>query len=344
LKRPNRRSVRPLKKQVLVLTMAYLVLLAIIPHIDPVMMNGPGHGPLPVWSPINLRLKFAIVKPVFTATAYSSYYTFYSKYSNAPRNHNITTDLGLLNVTLVDGWGWSNGLREFAMSKTARDFGLVVGKNLAILTDVNATQGGLFNNDGSNKYDVTVLGFSEYVSTLQYQAYRHFVAQGGRLILMDAVNFLAEVRYYPLSRHLALVSGHGWGFDGKRVWFDLFERWRDESRNWVGSNFCCSTNRYSGAVMSGNHSLSLAMRQAFGPLVFTSYHGHEENQVTNMTGTVILARWVQTPPDLHKLIATYLHRYVNGTVIHIGVMASDVISFDQSVQAFLASCILNSQV
>ncbi|HWY28428.1 MAG TPA: hypothetical protein VNW25_04120, partial [Candidatus Sulfotelmatobacter sp.] len=82
------------------------------------------------------------------------------------------------------------------------------------------------------------------------------------------------------------------------------------------------------------------LKEHFGPRVFKTYSGHEENQVTNITGTMILARWVHSSPGQHDLVAAYLHRYLNGTVIHIGVMSSDVISADKSVQFFLIRSIL----
>ena len=37
----------------------------------------------------------------------------------------------------------------------------------------------------------------------------------------------------------------------------------------------------------------------------------------------------------HDLVAAYVHHFMDGTVIRIGVMASDVVSFDTSVQFFL---------
>jgi hypothetical protein len=107
------------------------------------------------------------------------------------------------------------------------------------------TEGGLFNQGGSSKFDVVVLGFTEYATSQEYYDYQRFVASGGRLVIMDASNFVAEVKYYPQTNHLALVRGHGWRFDGEKVWFDDggFIRWEAENSNWVGSNqlLCCSS-------------------------------------------------------------------------------------------------------
>ncbi len=59
-------------------------------------------------------LRVARVKPVFSATAYAgvlygspSFYEFYHNHVNDPLSENITTNLNLLNVSVVDRWGWS---------------------------------------------------------------------------------------------------------------------------------------------------------------------------------------------------------------------------------------------
>ncbi|PSN86136.1 hypothetical protein B9Q02_03570 [Candidatus Marsarchaeota G1 archaeon BE_D] len=44
------------------------------------------------------HIKIAVIKPVFTTTAYSSFYTFYSKYAKTPPGVLIKTDLNLLNA------------------------------------------------------------------------------------------------------------------------------------------------------------------------------------------------------------------------------------------------------
>jgi hypothetical protein len=291
--------------------------------------------------------RVAVVKPVFTATAYSSFYHFYGKHHGTPKGQVVTADVGMLDHSLVDGWGWSEGLHQFVTSKTAIDQGLVLGRSLTLLTDVSVHEGALFDNKGSNKFDVVILGFTEYVTSQQYYAYKHFVATGGRLVLLDATNFLAEVRYDSQTGHVSLVKGHGWSFDGQKAMRDVFDRWRDENTNWVASTFCFSgQQQYNGALVSGNHTISRKLRHEYGPRVFRSYSAHEENVVTNMTGTVILARWASSSSNSlnttasQGVVAAYLHYYQLGIVIHIGVMSSDVIAYDKSVQAFLMDTIL----
>jgi hypothetical protein len=320
---------------------------------------------------IGLGLRVAIVKPVFTATAYSgrfggppSFYEFYDKHGNDPRTVVITSDLNLLNVSVVDDWGWSENLGRYITSVLG-DYGLgtIAARSFTIISDIDVTEGGLFNQGGSSKFDVVVLGFTEYATSQEYYDYQRFVASGGRLVIMDASNFVAEVKYYPQTNHLALVRGHGWRFDGEKVWFDDggFIRWEAENSNWVGSNqlLCCSSQqnrlpcsipwlawlaprRYTGANVTGDYPISVALKQRFGPVVFRCYTGHEENSVTNMTDTTILARWLGPSLNPQNIIAAYLHRYINGTVVDIGVMSSDVVDQDTSVQFFLLSSIVDS--
>jgi hypothetical protein len=309
-------------------------------------------------------LRVAIVRPVFTATAYSgvfggspSFYEFYGKHKDDPPSQNITTDLNLLNVTVADGWAWSENLGRYITSYVG-DYGLrtIAAQSLTILSDIDVTEHGLFNQDGSTRFDVIVLGFTEYVTSQEYHDYQRFVASGGRLIIMDASNFVAEVKYYPQTNHLALVKGHGWGFDGKKVWRDVQYRWEVANTNWVASNQCCTTHyftvpcgawwvatrEYDGANITGDYLIGAGLKQRFGSVVFQCYMGHEENSVTNMTYTTILARWTGPSLNPQNIVAAYLHRYINGTVVDIGVVSSDVVDQDISVQFFLISSIIDA--
>ena len=306
-------------------------------------------------------LRVAIVKPVFTHTAYSwrlsgvgpvlqplfgplSFYDFYDRHKNDSKTQAITTDLNLLNVSVIHGWGWSGDLGRYITSVMS-DYGLgITTESFTILSDIDVTQGSLFNQDNSSRFDVVVLGFTEYVTSQEYYGYQRFVALGGRLIIMDASNFVAEVKYYPQTDHVALVWGHGWRLEGGKVWRDddHFIRWKDENANWVGSNEIFFHDKYVGANVTGDYPISVLLKQRFGPVVFRSYTGHEENGVANMTDTIILARWLGVSASSGNNIATYLHRYLNGTVIDIGVMSSDVVDQDTSVQFFLLSSIVDS--
>jgi hypothetical protein len=292
-----------------------------------------------------LKVRIAAVEPVFTTTAYSSFYNFYSKYSSKVVNGPIRTELNLLNASLVHGWGWSEGLHRFLASKTAgQQYDIVLGRNLSFISEVDVTQGILFGADGTRNYDVVILGFTEYVTSQEYYAYKSFVATGGLLVLLDATNFLAEVQYYPRTQHLALIRGHGWGFNGTMAKRDIFDRWQSEDSNWIGSTFglgSTSEASYNGAMPLDHNFVGRALKEKYGHRVFTSYHGHEENIVSNFTRTSIIAHWVHTGKrGLRPNVCAYLHYYRSSYVAHLGVMGSDVIETDESVQFFLAQIIL----
>src|SRR6267143_3558439 len=291
-----------------------------------------------------LKLKIAAVEPVFTTTAYSSFYSFYSKYATRNLNGTIKTDLNLLNASIVQGWGWSDALRRFLTSTTAGDqYDIVLGRNLSFISEVNVSQA-LFKTDGTRNYDVLILGFTEYVTAQEYYAYKSFVTTGGVLVLMDATNFLAQVEYYPRTQHLALIKGHGWNFNGTVAKHDIFNRWRDEDTNWIGSTFGVGSSSgagYTGGIPLDDNPVGRALKEKYGSRVFTLYQGHEENVLTNLTRTSIVANWVQTrKPDFHPNVSAYMHYYQNGLVADLGVMGSDVIMSDGSVQFFLARTLL----
>src|SRR3989475_11447014 len=107
-----------------------------------------------------LKLKIAAVEPVFTTTAYFSFYSFYNKYASRNLNGTIKTDLNLLNASIVHGWGWSDALRRFLTSTTTGDqYDIVLGRNLSFITEVNVTQGALFNADWQTNHYAVILGF-----------------------------------------------------------------------------------------------------------------------------------------------------------------------------------------
>lgn len=293
------------------------------------------------------KLAIALIKPIFTSTAYyDAFYTFYTKYGAVTKTQNITSNLNLLNVTLVDRWGLSRPLYDFLSSQQVALCGVTIGKNLHLLSDVNVTQGALFFSNGSRNFNAVVIGFSEYVSLQEYLAFKKFVSDGGTLVLMDAANFIAQVRYYPSTNHLALVAGHGWRFDGKSAWrYSPYEYWRSDNANWVGSDFCCfepanSRERASviHAVANTSNPISIELRTKFGEKVFGSYHPHEENAIANSTDSMI-ARF---PSMGGHLVAAYEHGYKAGHVVNIGVFGTDIISSDPSVQYFLILSLLSA--
>ncbi|MFX0056160.1 MAG: hypothetical protein ACFFAD_14625 [Candidatus Hermodarchaeota archaeon] len=291
--------------------------------------------------------RIAVVKPIFTATAYSyAFYQFYSKYISSTQPF-ITTDLHYLNVTVKDGWGWSNRLNKFLSSFKAESAGLSLGETFALIDEIDVLNGALFNEE-ERVYDVVILGFTEYVTLEEYYYYKRFVETGGTLIIMDACNFLAEVKYYPPTTpgepgYLSLVKGHGWEFNGTHAWKSVYHRWPEENRNWIGSNYWrwWTGKHYDFFQANTTHPISVYIRNSYGPETNTHYKGHEENKLENLTGTEIIGYWHFINPEEAPTdpVVAYQHRYRNGSVFHTGIMASDVIDIQEFLQAFLISAV-----
>lgn len=284
------------------------------------------------------------MEPVFTTSAYHSFYAFYGKYAGVPANYTVRSDLNLLNTTVVDGWGYSSSLYEFITSEAARQAGLVLGNNTFILTDVDVDRGGLFSKDGTALYNVVVLGFEEYVSAKEYMAFRHFVLGGGTLIILCGGSFLAEVRYSPTTNTVALVKGHGWYFDGKEAVKSVYNRWYANNTEWVGSNYAYyqGSQQYvvEGAVANTSNPYSVMLRAVFGEsLLFSGYGGHEENVMTNSSDSVI-AYWILSGLKQPKgRVAIYELHSGRGTVYHMGVFATDLLMGSGELQFLLLSLI-----
>lgn len=286
--------------------------------------------------PVSLdRIRIVAIEPIFTTTAYASFYSFFAKYSTVSPGGFVKADLDLLNKSVVHSWGFSDGLRQFLASDAVSQYNLTLGKSLQILDDSDVTRGRLFFENGSRSFDVAILGFSEYATAQEYDNYKKFVKDGGVLILMDATNFLVEVEYYPSTDHLSLVKGHGWGFNGSAAWPDVFDRWKTDDTDWVGSSYGTSLLHHLGLVVTVvNNPIGGSLREEFGSEVLNSYPDQEENFITNLTGTSVIASWLE-PVRPGNIVAGYLHRYGNSYVIHIGIMGSRIVAVNSFTQKFL---------
>lgn len=291
--------------------------------------------------------RIAVVKPIFTNTAYTSaFYNFYARYGSSTDPF-ITTDLDLFNVTVKDGWGWSKRLGKFLGSIKASIAGLSLGQSVALIDEIDVHMGALF--DGERRvYDVVILGFTEYVTREEYYYYKRFVETGGTLIILDACNFLAEVKYHPPTSpdevgYLSLVKGHGWEFNGTHAWKSVYHRWPDENRNWIGSNYWkwWTGTHYDFFRANTSHPISAYIRNNYRQNVTTGYRAHEENKLENLTDTQVIGYWhfidpAEAPEDP---VVAYQHKYRSGSVFHAGIMASDVIDDEEFLQAFLISAV-----
>ena len=298
-------------------------------------------------------LRIAVIQPVLTSTPYSQYNTgsFYAFYAKEQGVHtNVTTNLNLLSTSVssgygfYQGWGLSHGMYEFLTSQTAVNCGLEVGKNVQVLTDMNVSQGALFGaQNQAARFDVVILPFSEYVTVQEYAAYENFVAGGGTLVMM-AHSLEYPVAFDPATNLETLVYGHGWAFNGKYAYpiacasntYVFTCPWAKNNTNWTGSNTCMSscfhTYKFNGSVVKQRDPLGRALYNEFGGAVFKSYLSHEENTVTNMTGTSIASVFVN---DSTNLIAAYTHQFRKGTVVCMGIFGDDIIAIDRSAQYFL---------
>ena len=258
-------------------------------------------------------VNIALIKPTFTAPAYhKSFYKFYFLYSGLPSHaqKNITSDLNLLSSEVTNRTTGSSS--AFSIDFLTEHL-KTPKSHISVLTDSDADNvNSLFFVNGTNKYDILILGHQEYVTQQEYDNLKHFVANGGTLVLMDGNVFYAEVKYDRNTHTITLVKGHGWAYNGKSAWKSIRERWANETSQWVGSNFFC---------------LSCNITFANNPF---QYKHHEEQYVTNPNDLILLNYHASTSIKQSKtadpVIATYELNYHKGKVIALGIYSDDIIA------------------
>jgi hypothetical protein len=241
------------------------------------------------------------------------FYTFYAKYSNVTVGQNITADLNYMTGDIP-------GIPERAyfapLVEVVRNF--VPDYEVTIITDTDVHDGLIFAQAGEsinfeqNAFDVLILLHNEYVTQQEYDNFRRFVNNGGVLVFLDGNTFYGEVTYDSKYCTATLVKGHDWEFDGTSVRRSVAERYFNETREWVGSNFLI--NDISDPVTFENNP-------------YNASH-FEENYVTNPRATIIhdyemkLGEGYQgDPSDANKTIATYELASGSGKVIFLGIFA-----------------------
>ena len=253
----------------------------------------------------------ALIKPTFTDAAYDNkFYNFYTKYANAPSKFNITTDLDLLNSKITNHQsGTVNNV--FAMLQLIKVIKWIDNKTLInVLSDLDVDKGKLFDRYNMNMYNIVILGHQEYVTQKEYDNLKQFVANGGTMIVLDGNVFYAEVKYNDNNNTISLVKGHGWAFNGKSAWKSIDERWKDETKDWIGSNYFC----YKCVKIFKDNPFE--------------YIPHEEQYISNPKDIILLK---YNPLELHDTldknitIATYELKYGKGITIAIGIYADDII-------------------
>jgi hypothetical protein len=291
-------------------------------------------------------LRIALINPTFTSAAYNnSFYVFYEKNSNTPREVNVTSDLNLLSSRVI------NNKKElsssiYAMVYLLRNIKWLTSQpNITLLTDADVDNGAIFeknngnssniisinsgngissnSNNGINAYDVIILGHQEYVTQKEYDNLMQFVRSGGTMIILDGNVFYAEVKYDRNTQTITLVKGHGWAFDGKSAWRSVSERWAKETSEWIGSSYLC----YSCEITFTNDPFE--------------YRHHEEQYITNPHDIILLnynASLSNHPIQMRPVIATYELNYQKGKVISLGIYSDDIIGngrFDRFFDSLL---------
>jgi hypothetical protein len=262
----------------------------------------------------------AIVEPTFTKAAYDkSFYVFYNMKKNLlglPAEKNVTKYANLLDSNIY--YQPSKQLiesHECPCHLLIKHLKWVLpGSNIVRLIDQDVHEGAIFTN-GMNKFDVIILFHHEYVTQQEYNNLKQFVANGGTMILFDGNVFYAEVKYDRENNKISLVKGHGWAFNGKSAWKSVYERWANESSEWVGSNyFCC----YGDEINFANNPFN--------------YTHNEEQYITNPNAKILLdynatvfTHSRESTNLNHPKIATYEFNYKKGKVIGLGLYSDDIL-------------------
>ena len=191
--------------------------------------------------------------------------------------------------------------------------------SIALIRDEDIHDGNIFADSGRNAYDVIFLLHSEYVTQQEYDNFRRFVSNGGIIVFIDGNIFYAEVLYNKDEDTITLIKGHDWEFDGKAVRKSVSERWENESKQWIGSNYM--VNDISDRINFTNN-----------PFNYTHF---EENYITNPNASVIMDYGARFPEEYfsshdskHRdaVIATYYMNYQKGKVIMIGLYGQHMVN------------------
>lgn len=255
-------------------------------------------------------LKMAFIDPTFTFAAYDkSFYLFYAMNDKTSDKYsNITEDVDLFS-SIVPG-NYEHFIETDEVMEHLK--WLIPKSNIERLTDQDVDAGSIFRN-GANKYDIIVLGHQEYVTQNEYDNFKKFVANGGTLIILTGNVFYTEVKYNKQTNSITLVEGHGFQFDGKSAQKGVDERWENETKGWLGSNF------YPIYYWEKDYH-----HLYNNPFNFTGEGGGEEQYYDKTNHNIrILLDYNSSDPKYP--IATYELKYGKGKVIVIGLAAEDIL-------------------
>jgi N,N-dimethylformamidase beta subunit-like protein len=198
-----------------------------------------------------VHLKLAFLNPTFTYAAYqnNSFYTFYAKYYpiTGPSS-NVISDLSLIKNKKIphapfylynQAAGGQPGIPDkHFIDRIVDTVALLAPKsNITFINDQDIEYGKLFYPNGKNAFDVIFLVHEEYVTQTGYNSLKRFVSQGGTLVFTESNVLTVEVKYNHQNDSITLVKGHQFEFDGKVAKRSVEERWKNETSQWLGSNF-----------------------------------------------------------------------------------------------------------
>ena len=195
---------------------------------------------------------------------------------------------------------------------------LLPNANVNILADSDVHDGSILKYHNVNTsvpvYDVLILGHQEYVTQEEYSNFKKFVLDGGILMILTGNVFYAEVKYDKDSDLVTLVEGHDWKFDGRAVHSGVSERWENETKQWLGSNFY--------PVYYGEEGYHILYNNPFN---FTGVDGGEEQYYDKSNPNIELILDYNSS-DPRYPVAAYELNYGKGKSIVIGLAAEDIIS------------------
>jgi hypothetical protein len=280
-------------------------------------------------------VNIAVVMPTFTAAAYTNaFYVFYNKYINVTRGVNITTDLNLLSSKVTNEPSSSaSGLAMLYLLGNLK--WITPDSNVDFHTDQDVDAGSIFQANGSNAYDVIILGHQEYVTQREYDNFKQFVGNGGTMIILDGNVFYAQVKHDNNTDTVTLVKGHSWAYNGKSAWRSVDERWKNETAQWIGSNYISGISKFANNPFD--------------------YLPHEEQYTTNPKDVILLNYNATIPSNISRdisnktgsiVVATYELNYLKGKVIALGLYSDDIItngSFDRYFDSLLLQYAVRAQ-
>ena len=285
--------------------------------------------------------RIAFIDNTFTESAYGDqgFYAFYGKYGFPPFGKVITTDLDMLTTKIQPFLiNESNSVRmsnltalipqdadeqKFWLPFTERVEKIATNARITVLRDQDVDDGLIFRPDGSNVYDLLILFHDEYTTQKGYDNFRRFVSNGGTMIFIDSNVFYAEVKYNRDKQTISLVKGHDWEFDGKSAKRSVEERWFNETKDWVGSNFLVT-------------DISSKISFANNPFNYTHF---EENFLNNPNAHIVLDYKIKFPKDYLNsgenkfpsgkkegdiIVATYELNYGKGQVLVFGLYGQNL--------------------